>query len=61
MKASFVVHVSNTVMYSGLEVNGLCVFFGFGSWDLLIYVFQLTFSYCVQKLEHATWNDHVVW
>ena len=55
-------------MYSGLEVNGLCVIYSlvfiflcFGSWDLLYYEFQLTFSYCVQKLEHATRNDHATW
>ena len=66
-KASFVVHVSNTIGTRGQRSMACvlyilwCSFFCFGSSDLLYYVFQLTFSYCVQKLEHATWNDHVVW
>ena len=36
------------------------IIFCFGSWDILYNISSLTFSYCVQKLEHATRNDHVV-
>ena len=53
-REGYVLHKASSItVYSGLLF--FCIL-GF-----TLYVFQLTFSYCVQKLEHATRNDHVTW